>query len=189
MSSIDGWNLAIKRLRLEAGLNQGQAADLAGLSAAQLSRYEAGLVHPSLRILGKLLDTYGADLKSFAARAAIESETPSCCSCQTETSFFTFTESLPTQWVNSLLDRVRAETRATIAETLNSWLTSVSDGTTSEPLVFEFDHPSPGTGEYIRRVAVSPIDAHTCPLDSPFGKFTTLMKPAGSYSGGQKGKK
>src|ERR1700709_2842382 len=133
MSSIDGWNLAIKRLRLEAGLNQGQAADLAGLSAAQLSRYEAGLVHPSLRILGKLLDTYGADLKSFAARAPIHAETHTCCSCQTETScanlksfaaraaiesetptssprgpgryFSAPPRSLPTQWVNSLLDR------------------------------------------------------------------------------------
>lgn len=73
MGAIDGWNLAIVQLRKRAGLKQGEAAQKAGLSPAQLSRYESGSASPSLRTLGRLLDIYAADLAELGTEAKKQS--------------------------------------------------------------------------------------------------------------------
>ncbi|HTG36061.1 MAG TPA: helix-turn-helix transcriptional regulator [Thermoanaerobaculia bacterium] len=83
MGAIDGWNEAIVRLRRKAGLKQGEAAEKAGLSPAQLSRYEAGVASPTLRTLGRLLDVYEANLDDLAA-AAREAK---CATSQAGTSY------------------------------------------------------------------------------------------------------
>ena len=69
MSAIDGWHEAILMLRKRTGLKQGEAAAMAGLSSAQLSRYESGSASPSLQTLGRLLDAYHTDLAEFGAEA------------------------------------------------------------------------------------------------------------------------
>lgn len=56
----------LKRKRIEAGMAQMDVARKLGYSTPQyISNFERGVCQPSMKILTKLVDAYGLDLKEF----------------------------------------------------------------------------------------------------------------------------
>lgn len=55
----------LRAARLAKGWSLSQFAELVGIDPAQLSRYETGVIYPSLRTLGRLASALGLPAGSF----------------------------------------------------------------------------------------------------------------------------
>ena len=62
---LDGLGPALKHLRTERGLRQGDLAEASGVAAAQISTYESGKGNPRLGTLEKLLIGLGAEFSDL----------------------------------------------------------------------------------------------------------------------------
>lgn len=58
--------ISLKAARINAGLEQNEAAKLAGIVVSTLARYERGLSSPELSLAQKLSKLYGLNLDDIA---------------------------------------------------------------------------------------------------------------------------
>lgn len=65
----------LKRLRKEKGIKQGDFARLIGTKQANVSRYEAGLVEPRLKMMYKIAKVLGVDMMELTTTEANDGTT------------------------------------------------------------------------------------------------------------------
>ena len=67
--------MTIKELRKEKGLTQAAFAQSIGVSVPSIGGYEAGRIHPSAKVLNKIMEVYGVEIAVDTFEKSIKKET------------------------------------------------------------------------------------------------------------------